>query len=982
VPDHSGSFEMMNFRIPNTFLHFLSIASLVLMPGLHGGITYVDASSGAGGNTTLANGNVFNPPLNGITGADNQWEQRTPLGVNGNIFEAGGETPAENAPELRTTLSGLTPGGQYNVYVYFWDPDSTVEDWCIRAGFNPNPGANTIFSAADATAELGGATAAPLASSLSHTVAPGIFTESSRNLLAAFVGNRSADASGNIQVFIDDLPAASTVNRRTWYDGVGYEAAVTVNYVDANLTNTTRWDGNPFAPAPDSVTGADNNWEQRNLGNSGSVFESNVEAAENAPLLVTRIDGLPPETLYVLYAYFWTDGSNWRLKATANPSDIQDNGTPSFLTDDFLPTSPITHFAAVDNASRTATVGSPASATRFTATPLLTEGNRTLMQASLGAARSDENGVIRIYIDDFAEGGLGPRTWYDGVGYKLALPLDPAQDEDGDGLTNGQEAALGTDPYRADTDGDSFSDKEEVDAGSDPLDSASVPPLPANALRMAPDGVWTWFNDERAIFHQGSLFIGYVKGNGQYGVTRYDPATHEVFHMIISTGVSQQQDDHNNPSITVLPDGKLLLLYAKHLGGPQFYQRTSLVPLPSSAADWGPEIVRPLSANNTYNNTYLLSGEGNRIYNFHRNLNFNPTITISNDLGATWESPIPFIAVGTNNTRPYPRYCSNKTDRIDMIYTDGHPRDVDNSIYHMFYRAGAFHKTDGALVGTMANLPLDHQGGQRGSVIYPYSNAAWSSGQGPDNWIPGARGWTWDVHYGADGHPVCVFQVQTGTDSTWATSRIYYYYARWTGTEWRRKFIAQGGRGIYAAESDYGGGMTIDPDHPNVIYISSNAANPFNLGDIANVPLRPNARFELYRGVTTDGGQTFTWEQLTVDSAKDNLRPIVPENHGYDRALLWFYGTYTTYTNYNTEVLGLFKNKLEVRNWSLGPNSGTLTWSSSPGSSYRITASADLTGFPVEVVPRVDSQGASTTHTFNFPATLINAPRAFFRVEE
>lgn len=264
---------------------------------------------------------------------------------------------------------------------------------------------------------------------------------------------------------------------------------------------------------------------------------------------------------------------------------------------------------------------------------------------------------------------------------KPALPLDPALDEDGDGLTNGEEAALGTDPYLADSDGDSYSDKAEVDAGSDPLDPASVPPLPANAMRIAPDGAWTWFNDERAIFHQSSLFTGYVKGKGQYGVTRYDPATHEVFHMIISTGTSQQQDDHNNPSITVLPDGKLMLLYAKHLGGPQFYQRTSLVALPSSAADWGPEIVRPLSANNTYNNTYLLSGEADRIYNFHRNLNFNPTITLSNDLGATWETPIPFIAVGTNNTRPYPRYCSNRKDRIDMIYTDGHPRDVDNSIY-------------------------------------------------------------------------------------------------------------------------------------------------------------------------------------------------------------------------------------------------------------------------------------------------------------
>jgi hypothetical protein len=978
----------MNTRLPNYLRLFTSVASLALITGVRGGITYVDASSGAGGNTTLANGTPFAPPLNGTTGADNQWEQRTVFGAGENIYEAGGENAAENAPELRTTLSGLAPGGQYNLHAYFWDPGSTTEDWCLRAGFSANPGANPVYSAADAVTDLGGATGAVLASSLSHAVAPGVFTEGGRNLLAALIGNRTADAQGKIQVFIDDLPAATTVNRRTWYDGLGYEAAAPpnppnpVNYVDANLANTSRWDEIPFTPAPDGVTGADNHWEQRNFGTAGSTFESNFEAAENAPLLVTRIDGLTPATAYVLYAYFWTDGTNWRLKASPKASDIRQNGTPGFLTDDFLPSSPLTHFAANDPASGTATVGTPASATVFAANPLFSESNRALMQASLGTASSDANGVIRIYLDDFTDGGPVPRTWYDGVGYKPALPLEPALDEDGDGLTNGEETTRGTDPYRTDTDGDSFSDKSEVDAGSDPLDRDSVPRLPANAMRVAPDGAWTWFNDERAVFHQGSLFTGYVKGNGQYGVTRYDPATHEVFHMIISTGTSQQQDDHNNPSITVLPDGKLLLLYAKHLGGSQFYQRTSRVALPSTAADWGPEIVRPLGANNTYNNTYLLSGEADRIYNFHRNLNFNPTITISNDLGATWETPVPFISVGTNNTRPYPRYCSNKTDRIDMIYTDGHPRDVDNSIYHMFYRAGAFHKTDGTVVDTMANLPLDHQGGQRGSVIYPYSAAAWGGGQGPDHWIPGARGWTWDVHYGADGHPLCLFQVQTGTDASWSSSRIYYYHARWTGREWRRKFIAHGGRGIYAAESDYGGGMTIDPDHPNVIYISSNAANPFNLGDISNVPLKPNARYELYRGVTSDGGQTFSWEPLTVDSAADNLRPIVPENHGYDRALLWFNGTYNSYTNFSTEVLGLLKNDLTIRNWSLGPDSGTLTWDSSPGCSYRITGSADLTGFPYEAAAGVESQGASTTHTFDFPAPLIHAPKAFFRVEE
>ncbi|MCP5534101.1 MAG: BNR-4 repeat-containing protein [Akkermansiaceae bacterium] len=617
------------------------------------------------------------------------------------------------------------------------------------------------------------------------------------------------------------------------------------------------------------------------------------------------------------------------------------------------------------------------------------------MQASLGTATSDSGGNLAVYIDDLAGITQDKRTWFDGIGYKPALPLVPGADEDGDGLTNGDEDGAGTNPYLVDTDGDTYSDFEEVNGGSDPLDAASVPPLPGNSLEMTDNGTWTWFNDERAIFHQGSLFIGYVRSNGQYGVTRYNPVTNETFDMVISTGTSQQTDDHNNPSITILPDGKLMILYAKHRANANFYQRTSLVPLPSSIADWGPEIVRPLTTaygtyDNTYNNTYLLSGESNRIYNFHRYINFNPTITVSDDLGATWKPSVPFISVGSGGTRPYPRYCSNGVDRIDLIYTDGHPRDYKNSVYHMYYEGDAFHKTDGSLIDTYANLPLDHEGGQKGSVIYQYSESAWGPGQGPDDWIPEARGWTWDVHYGADGHPVCVFQAQVGdtnnvlSDSQeWPNSRIYYYYARWTGTAWQKRFIAQAGRAIYSGEADYGGGMCIDPEDTNVIYISTNAANPFDLADVNNVPLAANARFEIFKGVTSDGGLTFTWTPVTSNSEQDNLRPIIPENSPFDETLVWFNGTYNSYTSFSTRVLAILRNRLRVKTSSISPaaNTATLSWASSPGWRYRVTASADLNGFPHTAASGIDAQGGTTSATFPFPAALENSPKAFFRVE-
>lgn len=55
---------------------------------------------------------------------------------------------------------------------------------------------------------------------------------------------------------------------------------------------------------------------------------------------------------------------------------------------------------------------------------------------------------------------------------------DTVPDSDGDGLTDDEEATLGTDPAVVDTDGDGYSDGAEVRASTDPLDPESHPTGP------------------------------------------------------------------------------------------------------------------------------------------------------------------------------------------------------------------------------------------------------------------------------------------------------------------------------------------------------------------------------------------------------------------------------------------------------------------------------------------------------------------------
>lgn len=68
---------------------------------------------------------------------------------------------------------------------------------------------------------------------------------------------------------------------------------------------------------------------------------------------------------------------------------------------------------------------------------------------------------------------------------------DGSGDADGDGLTDAEEADLGTDPGKADTDGDGTDDGDELDANTDPTDAADKPYAggwPKDSCRWDVDG--------------------------------------------------------------------------------------------------------------------------------------------------------------------------------------------------------------------------------------------------------------------------------------------------------------------------------------------------------------------------------------------------------------------------------------------------------------------------------------------------------------
>lgn len=437
-----------------------------------------------------------------------------------------------------------------------------------------------------------------------------------------------------------------------------------------------------------------------------------------------------------------------------------------------------------------------------------------------------------------------------------------------------------------------------------PTRAQTSPPL------LTPDGAWCWFGNPRAVFKDGLLYFGYVRfSDGRVALNAYDPPTQISSNLWLS--VMTQKDDHDNPALLPLSDGRMLVIYQKHGGEKRFYYRVTSGANTAAATNWGPELLfTNTTAGVTYANPYQLAGESGRIYTFTRNLNYNPTLVTSDSSGTNWSAPQILIKTGTGSIRPYVQYCSDYSRRIDFTYTDGHPSEVGtNCLYHAYYQDGGLYRSDGTFLKYLTNAPLLHDAGERGSLIYQYSPAPTND---PNDHIQFGRAWCWDLVYATNGAPVAVFSVQRTNviGANWYDDRIYYYYARWTGTNWQKRFIAHAGRPLYNTQRDYAGGISVDPSNPDVVYLSSNAADPFNLATTTTVPLRANDRYEIFRGVTSDGGLTFAWEPVTTNSVVDNLRPYVPRRNPYPVGVIWYAGTYTSYTSWNTAVYGLFTTNL------------------------------------------------------------------------
>jgi putative BNR repeat neuraminidase len=420
---------------------------------------------------------------------------------------------------------------------------------------------------------------------------------------------------------------------------------------------------------------------------------------------------------------------------------------------------------------------------------------------------------------------------------------------------------------------------------------------PAAPIVLDDDGGWCWFESPRALIQGSRLIVGSTASGWSNASRRGD--ANAIVHDF-ATGANNvielhnqlELDDHDSPALLARPDGRLVTLFAKHGTENHFYYRLSTANNPLT---WAAEqTFTPTTATQlTYSNLFMLSAESNRVYDFYRGLDasYKPSYAYSDDLGQTWRSGNIVINVpSTQLHRPYARYASNGTDTIHITYTEAHPRDFNNSIYHVYYRGGMLYRSDGTVVRSLTQGLASPDEGTR---IFQGNadNVAWTVDVALDP--ANARPHTvYSVQIGSAGLPTG----QGGTD-------MRYRYARWDGAAWRDRPLAYAGTRLYSGEDDYTGLAALDPTDASVVYISTNA-NPTTGAALMSAG-DGRRHYEIFRGDTTNAGDSWQWTPVTASSTLDNLRPIVVSDGAGRKVLLWLRGTYRSYTDYQQQVLML-----------------------------------------------------------------------------
>jgi hypothetical protein len=430
-----------------------------------------------------------------------------------------------------------------------------------------------------------------------------------------------------------------------------------------------------------------------------------------------------------------------------------------------------------------------------------------------------------------------------------------------------------------------------------------------NLIQFNDNGAWCWYQDERVAIDTfgNKLILGSAASREGLGGNPREGAIEGIIHDLASHRSSRYHfrtspyaDDHNVPAFLVKPDGNYIAMYADHY---DTFSRYRIYDGDTWSAEqrfvWA-DIPVPGGSNfsTTYSNLFYLSAE-DKMYNIVRAHERSPNITVSADYGDTWQYAglltKPDVNIGYVNG--YFKYWSNGVDRIDFIATEAHPRDYNTSIYHGYIKDGKTYNSEGEL---MDDDIYDQEAPNvaQFTLVFPTGTLV--------NGNEMTRLWNHHLVRYDDSTIAGLIKARVNDNPVNPSNDPdhAFLYIRYDGSEWSYSYLSKAGKKLYGSEQDYTGLGSLDPNDPGVLYIST----PIDPRDDSDLGVH-----EIFKGVSSDNGETWEWSPVTENSTRDNLRPFVPYWDEYNTALLWWRGTYSTAQRFDAAVVGIIEHSDESR---------------------------------------------------------------------
>ncbi len=402
---------------------------------------------------------------------------------------------------------------------------------------------------------------------------------------------------------------------------------------------------------------------------------------------------------------------------------------------------------------------------------------------------------------------------------------------------------------------------------------------------VAQEGAWCWFADPRALHYENeaktinATYLGYIDVHGNVKATQYDWLSGHKTDVLVRSYF--QPDDHNNPTFLVLPDERIMIFYTRHTDEAKIWYRISKKPGDITAL--GDEKYLTTANNTTYPSPFILSDDPNHIYLCWRGIGWHPTIarlTLPDETDNCQFDFGPKQIVQSTGARPYAKYQSNGKDKIYLAYTTGHP---DNEMPDwLYFNVIDINQGNGPILRDLNGKQLSVIQNGAFNVSKTDSYASSYPATIVDK-TAGIRNWVWQIALDSEEHPVIAYpHIDDGK-----TTHVYWY-ARWNGSAWKNTKVASGGHAFHQnwnqTERCYSGGMSLDPDNINDLYLSIPTKDgQFNKDGV----------YEIWRYTIDDSGKVTSSEQLTKDSPKNNARPyVIPGSKNSPMRLAWINGDY------------------------------------------------------------------------------------------